>query len=136
MSKVSFNGPLAPENNVALTTLNADATLGYNSPTYQLIDCGGGARDIHLPAITPAMAGRRFFIKNASNAAETITVDVVTPAGVQIVDGLVTGASNVNGTDVAITQNQCGWFIATGSTTTGQWCQIGVGAWDNTTAPN
>ena len=132
MSVTTFNGPLAPHNNIVVSVLAGATTLDYNSPTYQCLDAGGAHRVIHLPACTPEMAGRRFFIKNASDAAENLTVDVVTDAGVQIVDGLVTGGANANGTTVVVAQNQCSWFICTGSTTTGQWVQVGITAWDDT----
>lgn len=38
------------------------------------LDCGGGARNVDLPAGSAALAGQECIVRNSSDAAETITL--------------------------------------------------------------
>lgn len=62
-------------------TLAANKTLTVNDARVQVLDPGGSARDVTLPA-EGSSAGDSFIIHNAADAAEAITVKDDTPATV------------------------------------------------------
>jgi len=67
-----FSGMGDPEiHGTTRTTLAAAGTLLDSSDPVQIIDCGGAARDVTLPA---ERAGKMFIISNISDAAEAITL--------------------------------------------------------------
>jgi len=81
------------DNNVE--TLSDDKTLSYSDAAIQVLDPGGSARNVDLPA---DQVGQAYLIVNTADAAETITVRD---------DGDTAIA------DVA--QNEAAYFVNTGS---------------------
>ena len=73
-SRASFklNRALALVGGFNAETLAGTKTLTAKDSTFQALDCGGGARNVVLPA--GEVKGRYFIIANKSDASENITL--------------------------------------------------------------
>lgn len=99
-STTQFQG-LLNVRSLNVETLSGDKTLATGDPQLQVIDPGGAARNVDLPA---EEAGLQFLIGNAADAAEDITV-----------------RDDADSTVLTLNQDDVGLFIAYDDGTNSGW---------------